>query len=215
MGDRSPHADLAIARKLLDGDETTFRAVFDGYFPRLYRFALSRTAGNEETARDIVQQTFCKAFQQLQSYRGEASLYGWMVQIGRNTLIDRARHLSTRPTHLTLQEDDDILQAMAEAIRTTDFDGPEERLERLDLLQIIQATLDYLPSHYGDALEWKYVEGRTVNEIADRLEIGYKAAESLLTRARRAFREAIVTLVDSADLLPIDIRNRNKGKDYV
>ena len=55
-------------------------------------------------------------------------------------------------------------------------------------------ALDYLPSRYSQALEWKYCEGLSVNEIAERLEVGAKAAESVLSRARVAFREAFATL---------------------
>ncbi|HYU25878.1 MAG TPA: sigma factor-like helix-turn-helix DNA-binding protein, partial [Thermoanaerobaculia bacterium] len=58
-------------------------------------------------------------------------------------------------------------------------------------------ALDRLPRHYGDVLEWKYIEGAAVNEIAVRLGTTAKAAESLLTRARSAFREAFTTLVSA------------------
>jgi RNA polymerase sigma-70 factor (ECF subfamily) len=54
----------------------------------------------------------------------------------------------------------------------------------------VQATLDHLPGRYGQVLEWKYIQGLSVDEIATRLGVGYKAAESLLTRARGAFRDA-------------------------
>ena len=50
-------------------------------------------------------------------------------------------------------------------------------------------TLDHLPGSYGDVLEWKYLQEMSVAEIAARLGVGYKAAESILTRARVAFRE--------------------------
>ena len=56
--------------------------------------------------------------------------------------------------------------------------------------------MDVLPERYGDVLEWKYVDGLPVADIAARLDIGPKAAESLLTRARAAFREAILAMVD-------------------
>jgi DNA-directed RNA polymerase specialized sigma24 family protein len=59
---------------------------------------------------------------------------------------------------------------------------------------LVRLTLDQLPARYGDALEWKYVEGLSVKEIAVRLGVGPKAAESLLTRARQAFRDAFATL---------------------
>jgi RNA polymerase sigma-70 factor (ECF subfamily) len=88
---------------------------------------------------------------------------------------------------------------------------PDHELARLNLLQLIQSTLDYLPDHYGNILEWKYVEELSVNEIAEQLAIGPKAAESLLTRARNAFKEAIVTISDSADLLPNELQPAGKG----
>jgi RNA polymerase sigma-70 factor (ECF subfamily) len=55
-------------------------------------------------------------------------------------------------------------------------------------------VLDYLPRRYGQVLEWKYIEGLSVKEIADKLGIAPKAAESTLTRARNAFRDGITAL---------------------
>ena len=57
-------------------------------------------------------------------------------------------------------------------------------------------------AHYGDALEWKYLEGLAVREIADRLGLTAKAAESLLARAREAFRDGFSALVQGAVALP-------------
>jgi RNA polymerase sigma-70 factor (ECF subfamily) len=208
------HEDLGIAKKLLEGDEATFRVVFDGFFPRLYRFVLPRVGGDGEEARDVVQQTFCKAFERIDSYRGEASLYGWISQICRNTLIDRSRRRAARPQTFSLGESDDALDRIADAIRAPQTEEPEHRAARLDLLQVIQATLDYLPSHYGSVLEWKYIEDNSVAEIAQRLDIAPKAAESLLTRARKAFREAVIAINDSADLLPQDFGKPGRGHDY-
>jgi Sigma-70, region 4. len=58
-------------------------------------------------------------------------------------------------------------------------------------------VLDRLPARYGDVLEWKYIEGRTVDEIGAALGIGHTAAQSLLARARAAFREALETVFGS------------------
>jgi RNA polymerase sigma-70 factor (ECF subfamily) len=205
------HNDRLIAKQLLDGDEKAFRDVFDSFFPRLYRFALTRVRGDGEEARDVVQQTFCKAFERLDTYRGEASLYGWMCQICRNTLIDRARRRTMRHEYVMPSDADDAIQAIVEAIRAPENEEPEHQLTRMSLLQLIQTTLDYLPAHYGNVLEWKYIEERSVNEIAEQLAIAPKAAESLLTRARNAFKEAIVAVNESADLLPHGLRAVGKG----
>ena len=67
-------------------------------------------------------------------------------------------------------------------------------LERQDLSERVRVTLDLLPRPYGDVLTWKYIEGLSVVEIAERLGSTAKAAESLLTRARVAFRDGFHTL---------------------
>ena len=66
-------------------------------------------------------------------------------------------------------------------------------------MRLIQVALDNLPARYGDALEWKYIEGHSVKEIAQRLELGTEATQSLLARARRAFADAYTSLLDGLD----------------
>ena len=86
--------------------------------------------------------------------------------------------------------------------------SPKAALWRAELVRLIQAALDCLPGHYGDVLEWKYVDGLSVKEIAERLAIGPKAAESYLTRARGAFREAIAAISGRRSA-----RSRGRGLD--
>ena len=78
-------------------------------------------------------------------------------------------------------------------LATLAADDPETGFERQELSRLVQVTLDHLPRRYGDALEWKYLDGLPVEEIASRLGVGYKAAESLLARARQAFREGFAS----------------------
>ena len=59
---------------------------------------------------------------------------------------------------------------------------------------MVQVTLDHLPPHYASALEWKYLDELPVEKISERMGIGLKAAESLLTRARKAFRDGFVVI---------------------
>jgi RNA polymerase sigma-70 factor (ECF subfamily) len=199
------HTDRAVAKRLLRGDEQAFREVFDSFFPKLYRFALARVNGNDDEAREVVQETFCKAFERLNTYRAEASLYGWMCQICRNTIIDHGRRKQRQPQQVTLFEEDGVIQSILETLAAPAADEPEAQVRRMDLTRLIQATLDCLPGHYGDVLEWKYVDGLSVDEIAARLAVGPKAAESALTRARNAFREAMQAIGGATDYLPESI----------
>jgi RNA polymerase sigma factor (sigma-70 family) len=79
----------------------------------------------------------------------------------------------------------------AACVASTD---PESEAGRRELSRLVQLTLDQLPGQYGQVLEWKYIQELSVDEIANRLGVGYKAAESLLTRARQAFRDAFAVV---------------------
>ena len=200
--------DRETVRRLLRGDEAAFRELFDSYFPKLYRYALARLDGQHDEAVEMVQVTFCKAFERLGTFRGEGSLYGWMCRILRNTILDHYRRRGRELPKVTLLEDQGAIRQILDTLAASELEEPESLAARSDVVRLIQATMDRLPGHYGDVLEWKYVDGLSVKAIAERLDIGPKAAESLLTRARVAFRRAMEAVADSADVLPFAIRRQ-------
>jgi RNA polymerase sigma-70 factor (ECF subfamily) len=183
--------DLAAAQRILRGDEHAFRQLFDSFFPRLYRYVLARVDGDHDAASEVVQESLCKGFEHLRDYRGEAALYTWFSQICRRTLTDYWRRARRTEPLVQLPDDEPAVRAVLEAIAAPLDEQPEVQAQRADVRRLVQATLDALPERYGNVLEWKYVEGLSVAAIATRLDIGAKAAESLLTRARAAFRVAI------------------------
>ncbi len=191
MAQAPQHLELATARKILRGDQAAFRRLFDEYFPRLYRFALARLNGDAEEAGEIVQLTFCRAIEHLDTYRGEAALYTWFCQICSNLIMDHYRRQGREKQRVVFIEDSPEIQAILTALTDPDGERGEAELVRRDVTRLVQATLDHLPDHYGDVLEWKYVDELPVAEIANRLTLSVKAAESLLGRARQAFRDAL------------------------
>jgi RNA polymerase sigma-70 factor (ECF subfamily) len=97
---------------------------------------------------------------------------------------------------LTPLDDDPEARAALEAL-AHELDGPDTAAERTEAAALVQLTLDYLPGRYGDLLEWKYILGLSVAEIAVRMGSTPKAVESMLTRARDAFREGFHALAGS------------------
>jgi RNA polymerase sigma-70 factor (ECF subfamily) len=180
-------SDVALARRVIAGDEAAFDEFFALYFPRLYRFALSRL-GNEDASEEIVQRVLIRAIDRLHTYRGEAALLTWLCTFCRREIAQWREH-EGKDREISFSDDRPELRAALESIAALPSDDPEYELRRRELTRIVQLTLDHLPARYGDALEWKYIQGLSVDEIANRLGVGYKAAESLLTRARAAFRE--------------------------
>ncbi len=193
-----PRAEKALVRALLAGDEAAFDTLVEEYVPPIYRYALRRT-GDRETARDLTQTTICKVIAKLPGFRGEAGLGTWLFACCRNEIAMHFRRRSSAgievpwaPTEARGDEPSGVPMVPCSA------DGPEESFLRGERTALVHQALDQLPGHYGRALEWKYIEGLPVREIARRLELGEKAAESLLTRAREAFRGGYRRLVDGA-----------------
>jgi RNA polymerase sigma-70 factor (ECF subfamily) len=87
MGHR---ADRELAQSLLGGDEREFDRFFREYYPRLYRFVLTRTNGDEDLAEEMAQVTLINAMRALEGYRGDASMFTWLCQICRNELSAQA-----------------------------------------------------------------------------------------------------------------------------
>ncbi len=127
------HVDRALARRILGGDEEAFQDLFDRFFPRLYRFALARLRDDPETAKDVVQQTFCQAIEWLDTYRGEAALYTWFCQICRNVLADHFRRSGRSTGRVVLLEDLPNARAVLESLAAPASDEPETGTLRAQL----------------------------------------------------------------------------------
>lgn len=180
--------DIVLARRLVAGDEAAFEEFFADYFPRLYRFARTRLSGDDSAAEEVVQATLIKALQKIHTYRGDAALFTWLCTLCRREIATWLERTGRTP-EMSLREDEPVTRAALETLASLTADDPEAQLNRRELSRLVQVTLDHLPGRYGDALEWKYLHGLTVEEIAERLGLGRKAVESLLTRARQAFRD--------------------------
>jgi RNA polymerase sigma-70 factor, ECF subfamily len=190
--------DLALAGRLIAGDEAAFEEFFTLYFPRLYRFALGRLGGDEDASEEVVQQVLIRAIDRLHTYRGEAALLTWLCTLCRRE-IGRWRRRNATGRAISLFDDRPEMRAALELLAAVDAGNPDSELQRRELSRLVQLTLDHLPGRYGDMLEWKYIQGLSVDEIADRLGVGYKAAESALTRARAAFREGFAMVAGGSE----------------
>jgi RNA polymerase sigma-70 factor (ECF subfamily) len=191
-------AEQHLVRRMLDGDERAFNEFFDEYFARLYRFALPRLNGNADAAEEVVQTTLCRALRKLDTFRGEAALFTWICQICRRQIADYVREHRRHSERVVLIEDSPEIRQALDAIEDPDGSTPEENYGAGQVSRLVRAVLDRLPARYGDALEWKYVEGLSVEEIAGRLGVGTTAAQSLLARARVAFRDSIEAVLGTA-----------------
>ena len=178
-------ADRALARQVVRGDEAAFRVFFETYYPKVFRFSARRM--NEADAEEVSQQVFLAAIKGLANYRGEASLFTWLCQIARFEISARYRQAQRQPVTVVI-EDDIELQADLESMFESPSQAPESLAMTAQLQGMVEVILDHLPADYGNILEWKYMEGYSVEEIAKRLNVTVTAVQSKLARARESFR---------------------------
>ncbi len=188
--------DKKLVKQLLAGNERAFDQFFNENFSRLYRFCLTRLSDDPDAAREVAQITLSKAVRKIHTYKGEAALFTWLCSICRNETSDWLAKQGRYREHIVLTEEFPEVQAAVESFRIVEPPGPDQHYRRVELVRLIQVALDALPPKYGDALEWKYIEGYSVKEISARMNIGTEATQSLLARARRAFADVYSSLTD-------------------
>ncbi len=184
-----PH-DWKLAQRMLKGDDQAISEFMDIYMPRLFRFAMVRLDHVESDAEDMVQQTLAIAARRISTYRGEASMMTWLAQICRREISRFWRQNTARNKVVSLFDDEPLAEAFLDTVEGDSSDRPLDYSEREELVSLIHVVLDHLPNRHGDVLEWKYVDGLSTKEIAQRLGIGDEAVQSQLARAKRTFRSA-------------------------
>lgn len=155
-------------------DEAAFREWYDRTLPRVYRYLLARCDGDESLAEELTQQTFIEAIRHHRQFEGRSDVVTWLCAIGRRKLVDHFRR--------TQREE-------GKSIRLIEpFEGAHGPV--LETRGAVQAVLSQLPHDQRLALIYRYVDGLMVSEIAQLFRRSESAAESLLSRARQAFRVA-------------------------
>ena len=199
--------DREMVNSMVAGDEAAFDRFFREYTPRVFRLRLAAAPGRFGSGyRGDLPGSAGRAMRNIARWRGEASLLTWMLQIARNEITDHWRRKARRASVEVFAEDDPVVAATLESIQD-DSNRPDQIATRADLLNVVHAALDRLPAHYGNALEWKYIDGLSVVEIGERLTMNPIATQSLLARARIAFRDAFTALAGpgSVDMLPFNV----------
>jgi RNA polymerase sigma-70 factor (ECF subfamily) len=155
-------------------DEAAFRDWYERALPRVYRFLLARCGGDPALAEDLTQQTFLEAIRHSEQFQGRSDLITWLCAIGRRKLVDHHRRRQ--------RDERRARRLVAESSARTDA--------ALELVAEVRAILDGLPPDQRLALIYRYLDQLSVAEIARLLRRTESATESLLSRAREAFRAA-------------------------
>jgi RNA polymerase sigma-70 factor (ECF subfamily) len=167
--------ERGLLSAVLAGDERAWQTLYQESFEGLYAYVAWRCAGLRELAEEVVQETWLTAVRRVRRFDPErAPFAAWLRGIAANVLRNQLRR--RRPT------------------RPLNGQGPAVTADDRELAERIAAALSTLPEHYEAVLRAKYLDQQSVIQIAVGRHETPKAVESLLTRARQAFRAAYLKL---------------------
>ncbi len=137
-----------------------------------------------------------RALRDLEKYdpgRSSNSIFPWLIGLARNEIhrVLAREKGSVSLERLWARMDKELLRLYA---RLDSQPFGDEVLRREETRELVNATMSQLPAHYRQALEAKYLNGKSVRDLAGSQRLSEKAMESLLTRARHAFRVTFLAL---------------------
>ena len=174
--------EAAIVRKVLKGDTNAFETLVLEYEKNVYNIAL-RMTGNSEDASDMTQEAFIKAFNSLQSFRGDSKFSVWLYRIVSNVCLDFLRSRNRRPTVSLSVEDDDGEDTQLDV--ADESQSPELLLDRKLTRESVRRGLDSLPPDYRQILLLREIQGFSYEEISKALHLEVGTVKSRIFRARK------------------------------
>lgn len=176
--EHSDMTDKELVAQILAGSEKSLRFFYRLYQPRLLSFIKAKIA-NSDDAEEILQDVLLATLEALRDFSFKSSLYTFICSIANHKVIDFYRKKKIK--NIVFSRLPDVEPLISTLL------GPEDLLDEELLKQKIKQTFISLTPKYRRILQLKYVYGFSVFEIAQKLSISFKSAESQLFRARRAF----------------------------
>lgn len=169
--------------------------LMDCCVPSLWRCVYVRAHGDRHLAEDVISEVVLALLKTVAENTVEiASPLAWMRGVAYHKLQDYYR-AAARVQHLMDQ---------ADALQQRDAQSdPAAQHEQSERRATIRKVMDGLGEQHRLILEWKYIDGLSVREIAERFAVTEKAAESILFRARREFRQGMPGMIDDSDESPM------------
>lgn len=164
-----------LIKSLKHKDEQAFNYLYDNYSAALYGIVI-KVIGSVEEANDLLQEIFIKIWRNIDNYDSKKGrLYTWMLQIARNTAIDKLRSSG-------FQRENSNVSLAHNPLVTTESSSDNIHIDHLGLKDIVQK----LDKNYQLIIELAYFKGYTQQEIAEMLKIPLGTVK---TRSRKALIE--------------------------
>ncbi len=162
------------------GKDDWFEKQIDELYPRLHRSMTAYLAGSGVEAEDILQETFMKAYKNIDQFEGNSSMYTWLYSIARNKCIDefRKRKYESKRSSIPVEEYE---------IESDEFkakDGQED-------VKLLKEAISQLPELLRSIVVMKSIDGLTYPEISDVTGVNEQTLKNRMFRARKQLAEIL------------------------
>jgi RNA polymerase sigma-70 factor, ECF subfamily len=188
-----PEPDADAVARARGGDSEAFRQLVERHSRSVYKVAY-RVTGNPDDAEDVVQETFLKAYRQLDRFEERASFGTWLHRIAWNCSVDLLR---ARPKREQAEEADTLEQLGSTHATVTGsaIPTPERLMASVQVNDRVKEAMGRLSPLERAAFVMRHYEGRSIDEISRALEIRENAAKHSIFRAVRKMRVALEPFV--------------------
>jgi RNA polymerase sigma-70 factor (ECF subfamily) len=180
--------EAALLAGLRAGDDDAFETLVRSTSPRLLAVA-RRIVGNDDDARDVLQDAYLAAFRALDRFAGDAKLSTWLHRIVVNTALMRLRTRRRRPEEPIEPLLPAYLEDGHQVRQPVEWSDPVDvMMERAEIKAYVRAQIDRLPENYRTVLLLRDIEELNTPETATVMGISENAVKIRLHRARQALR---------------------------
>jgi RNA polymerase sigma-70 factor (ECF subfamily) len=172
-----------------EGDRSAFNELVRRYEGKIFRLAQHVTQ-NREDAEDVLQETFLKAYEHLDQFKGDSKFYTWIVRIAVNQALMKLRRRKTDKSVSMDETIDTGEDTVTREIAAWDED-PEQRFSREELGGILDDAVQSLEPLYRSVFVLRDIEELSTEETAEALGLSIPAVKSRLLRARLQLRERL------------------------
>jgi RNA polymerase sigma-70 factor, ECF subfamily len=186
--------DATLLEEARAGNSAAVNELLSRHERSIYRFGL-RMCGDEDSAREVLQETLLAAFRNLPAYRADAALSTWLYQIARSFCIKQRRRGEGEPA---AHESTDSKAAREVPSGAS---GQDDRAHARQMAELIQAAMRSLPPDVREVLVLRDVEGLSAEEAAAVLEVSVPALKSRLHRARLQLSAQLAAVLEAPQRL--------------
>jgi len=179
----------ALVAQVRGGDSRAFNELVRRYEGKIFRLAQHITQ-NREDAEDVLQETFMKAYEHLDQFKGDSKFYTWIVRIAVNQALMKLRRRKTDKS-VSLDEQIDTGEDNITREIAAWGEDPEQRYSRQELGGILESAIEGLEPLYRSVFVLRDIEELSTEETAEALELSVPAVKSRLLRARLQLRERL------------------------